>query len=153
MAEHASCPEVSLSSVVSPTLRNIVTFLDPCAPLPSSSNTVKKLVIDKANQTTVSLKEEFKDYRHFISATIDIWTDPSMLHSYIGTTLHFVKSTKLVARYIGVVELTERHTAENVKSTFVNQLQKFGLNMEDLYAIITDNGSNMKKAFNIENGN
>lgn len=152
LAKFAACPEISLSSLILSEFRQTIHFLDPLAPLPSSANTIKKVLVDESQNVQDKLKDVLQKHRHSMSATADIWTDPSMLHSYLGTTVHFVDGDHLTMCFIGLIELEERHTAENVKKAFELQLEKYGLKTTDFFAIVTDNGSNIIKAFQIEDG-
>jgi hypothetical protein len=52
---------------------------------------------------------------------------------------------KLTSRCIGVAELKNRHTAEEIEMVFANLLSDFGLEPKHVYIVVTDNGSNIVK--------
>lgn len=143
----AARPGISLEAVVSEEFRQILNIADQHSPLPSSPNTIRDWLIEKSTKICDQLKIEFRTVKESLSATIDVWTDASMLHAYIGITLHFIADSKLFCRSIGVAELQGRHTAEQIKQCLELKLNEFGLTTNDLFKIVTDNGSNMVKAF------
>jgi len=147
VVQFAAKPGVSLETVVSDEFRQVLAVISPQTPLPSSPNTVKKWLIEKSTIICNQLKIEFQPVKGAISASIDIWSDSAMLNAYVGITLHFIKEYNLVCRIIGLVDLPTRHTAEEIKERLNLKLAEFGLTMDDIYKVVTDNGSNMVKAF------
>lgn len=87
------------------------------------------------------------DFKGYLSATIDIWTDHAMLRSYIGITLHFIRGKELVYYCLGVEELIGKHTGVNIKEHVINKLKAVGIELKDIFAIVTDNGANIMAAF------
>jgi len=142
-----------LEAVVSEEFHQVLKVANPNSPLPSSPNTVKSWIIEKSTEVSNQLKIEFQMLKGSLSATIDVWTDASMLRAYVGVTLHFIKDSNLVCRSIGVAELPGKHSAEQIKQCLQLKLNEFGLTMNDLYKVVTDNGSNMIKAFSKYEGN
>lgn len=80
------------------------------------------------------------------SLTIDIWSDSSQSHSYLGTTIHFVRDSKLLSGFLGLRLITQK-TGRRIKAEVEDQLGEFGLSIENVFKIITDGASNMKAAF------
>jgi hypothetical protein len=150
MSEFAACPGVSLRMCVSEQHINLLRSIDPTCPVPSSSNTIKNWLFQTSSQVHSSLKEELQYFRGFLSATVDLWTDPMMLRCYAGISLHFVDGPHLIIRRIGVSKLDGDHTAKNIKACVQKKLREFGLIYDDIYAVITDNGANIIKAFQLE---
>jgi len=149
LANYAAGPTISLSGVVSSDHRTLLQFLSKDAPIPKSPNTIKKLLLQKARRIEENLKIEFESHKRFISATLDLWTDKAMIRSFLGATLHYVDGDQLITRCIGVQQLLQRHSAENIKEAFEMKLQVYGLTLNDIFTITTDNGSNVVKAFQI----
>jgi len=146
----AASPGRSLNDIVSPENRDLIQFLDKRPSMPTSPNTIKKLLFEKAAQIEDRLKIELGEQRRFISATLDLWSDKAMLRSYLGATLHYIDGEQLITRCIGVQQLLQAHTAENIKLAFKSKLEIYGLVLDDIYTITTDEGANVVKAFRIE---
>lgn len=115
-------------------------------PLPSSNNTIKQLLLKEAGTIQEKMKSELQSFKGAITSTIDLWTDKSMLRGYIGITLHFVQGSSLVFRCIGVEEIKGSHTARAIKEHVVKKLAMFGLTLNDIFSIVTDNGRNILAA-------
>jgi len=127
--------------------------LNPLCSFPKSTNTVKQLLMNEAHDFQEFLSTELQQFKGALTATIDLWTDSAMLRSYVGITLHFIKSSKVAFRCVGLEEIIGAHSHENVKNSVKKKLAMFGLTLSDIVAIITDNGSNVVKAFNEYQGN
>ncbi|GAB1865890.1 Zinc finger BED domain-containing protein 1-like [Camponotus japonicus] len=78
--------------------------------------------------------------------TCDIWTDTSN-QSYLGITDHYL-TTELEIKNgcLGVLPLSERHTADYILRNLRDCLQSFGIETSHVTTIITDCGANIKKA-------
>lgn len=137
-----------MNLLVSDSFRALLNVLRPNCPLPNSSNTIKNHLIEKSHTVIEAIKRELTLYKGFLTATIDLWTDSIMLHSYVGITLHFIVGSQFVYRCLGVIEIKGRHNFENIKKCVVDKLKIYGLTLDDIFAVITDNGSNIVKAFN-----
>jgi len=136
-----------MNFLVSDPFQNLLKIADVYSPLPTSSNTVKSLLVTEASNVRERLTVEFQKVKGALTAAIDLWTDPAMLNSYIGITLHFVCGSKLVYRCIGIKQIIGSHTGENIKKHVKEKLAEFGLNLNDIFAIVTDNGANIIRAF------
>ena len=80
------------------------------------------------------------------SITLDIWSSRRM-HSYLGVTCHFVSETwEVKSLLIACSQLHGRHTGENIVSEFEEIITRHKLS-DKLYKVVTDNASNVKKAF------
>lgn len=66
--------------------------------------------------------------------------------SFMGFTVHFVHDMKLISATIGIVELTESHTADYISLELSKVLEIWGINADDVVAVVTDNAANMVKA-------
>jgi len=115
--------------------------------LPASNNTIKQLLLNESKRIQGHLASELRQFKGSVVLTIDIWTDPIMLHSYVGITAHFIHGSKLIFCCIGVEDLIGRHNAENIKECVEKKLAIYGLQLNDIFSIVTDNGSNVIKAF------
>lgn len=67
----------------------------------------------------------------------------------LGINLQFVKKKKQMIRTIGMIELKKRHTAQIIKEEVFRVLRSFGISVDRIYTITTDNGSNMLATSNL----
>lgn len=81
----------------------------------------------------------------FFSATTDLWTDTLNTRSYLGLTLHYEFGRELQSTTVGVTELHERHTADNIGHWLRNILSEWRIDEEKIVVLVTDNASNIKK--------
>ncbi len=87
--------------------------------------------------------------QNFVSVTADIWSDRT-LRSCLGVTAHACNSTAnentLKSFLLDCRRLKGRHSADNIVAAFNEILEEYNIN-DKVEFIITDNASNMKKAF------
>ena len=80
------------------------------------------------------------------SITLDIWSSRRM-HSYLGVTCHFVSEMwEVKSLLIACSQIHGRHTSENIVSEFEEIVTRHKIS-DKLYKVVTDNASNVKKAF------
>jgi len=82
-----------------------------------------------------------------VCETIDLWTNRQM-RSYLGITGQYVQEYKLVSAMFACKRFKGRHTAESIYSNYVDVLKTFNITNKVSY-IISDNASNMTKAFTL----
>ena len=92
-----------------------------------------------------TLKSQFMQIQ-YISLTLDAWSSPAHL-PYLGVTAHWVTS-KFEPKEIllSMEELPYPHSAYEVQDHLFNLLYEWEIDSK-IVAIVTDNASNMKKAF------
>uniref|UniRef100_A0A673G3B6 HAT C-terminal dimerisation domain-containing protein n=1 Tax=Sinocyclocheilus rhinocerous TaxID=307959 RepID=A0A673G3B6_9TELE len=94
------------------------------------------------------IKSSLADQK-FVSVTADIWSDRT-LRSYLGVTAHVCNSTAneytLKSFLLDCRRFKGRHSADNIVAAFDEILEEYNIN-DKVEFIITDNASNMKKAF------
>ena len=90
-----------------------------------------------------------------INICTNLWSKKGMTASFIGITAHFFANHKRHNATIAVRHMPSPHTAENIFSMVKNILVEWNIPTEKVGNIITDNGSNMIKAFKegLENPN
>lgn len=62
-----------------------------------------------------------------MSLTTDIWTDVLNTKSYLGLTAHYVEGNEYKSAIIGVHELDDRHTSENLQEWVDAVLQEWSI--------------------------
>ena len=134
-------------SVEKPGFKQMINTFCPRYQLPSrnyfSRTALPKLFSETYQQiqTTLSSKEV-----SYFSATTDLWTSCAR-DPFLSFTLHHISpqwelfSNCLCTRYI-----VDDHTGENLKESLLEIFAEWGLNQEQLVAITTDSGANVKLA-------
>ena len=82
-----------------------------------------------------------------LCATLDIWTN-RQIHSYIGMRGHFIVDFKLKSIMLACNRFQGSHTGEEILLHFKRIESDFEINGK-VDNIVTDNGSNMLKAFRL----
>ena len=82
------------------------------------------------------------------SMAADIWSDTDV--SLLATTLYFIDENWAMQEWlVGCTGFAkERHNADNISAAVEKQLADVGLTYADIHAKVSDNGSNIKKAWN-----
>lgn len=136
------------SLVEKSSFRNLIQVMDPRYPVPG----MRKLSTE-INKLFMMMKVAIKG--HLTSATAvhfttDIWSKKGLSSSYLGVTAHFYShsddqyhSVLVAVRYISEL----RHTAETVAAIFTEVLSEWEIPVEKVGFVVTDNGSNVVKAF------
>ena len=106
-----------------------------------SPQEVRNAVKMKANLFRENLNKQLNG--KLLSLKIDAAT--CMDRSFLGINIQYVDGTEVVLNTLAVKEVYNRHTAENIKEILKNVLQTYGISINQIYSITTDNGSNMIK--------
>ena len=85
----------------------------------------------------------------YVSVTLDIWSDRRM-RGYLGITFHYIdpETAKLHSHCLGCFRMKGRHTAEAIFDLFHGIMTEFNL-QDKIVRVISDNASNMRKAFSL----
>lgn len=75
-------------------------------------NTFKTLIDKKFEIVSKLFKDKLKSVSH-VTLTTDIWTD-IQTKSFLGVTVHYIENNSLASSSLGVIELTESHTAHSI---------------------------------------
>lgn len=123
------------------------TFVKTIIPLYTipSRKTVTHLLIEKYKYLSSIVKEEMHLAKN-ICLTTDVWTDSLNAKSFLGITSHYLLNNKYKSVTIGVTDLVERHTAENLQQWLLSNIVEWNIQLESIVAITSDNGANIKKA-------
>ena len=84
-----------------------------------------------------------------VAICVDIWSKKGLTASFLGVTAHFFTphDHKRNRVTLAVRRLASPHTADHVEATVEDILAEWEVPKEKISAILTDNGSNMIKAF------
>ena len=109
---------------------------------------VERLCADKFSQSVMMSETEFGIFSgsSHSAAQCDIWSRRRM-HGYFGLCLTSVTDDGMhMTRLVACHRFKGSHTAQNISNMFSNLVQEFGVENK-LVGIVTDNASNMVKAF------
>ncbi|XP_046391582.1 E3 SUMO-protein ligase ZBED1-like [Ischnura elegans] len=80
-----------------------------------------------------------------VTLTADIWTESLNTKSFMGVTMHYLQETHLVSATIGVIELKESHSSENISKVLLSTCNEWNIEAHKVTAVVTDNAANMVK--------
>lgn len=133
------------SIVDRPDFRSFLKCLAPKWKSISSRHVKEKMIPTLVSLVRDKIDTMLKNVEH-LSITCDIWTDRRG-KSFIGLTGHFLDvDFKLQAVLLDFIRLKGRHTGEHIRSITEEILERLNIS-EKVYRIITDNASNMVKAY------
>ena len=134
----------ALSVVECGYLHDFVESLNPSFVMPSRKHLSRKLLPDTTTQLHASVNAQLQLTKS-VSLTIDIWSSRDM-RSYIGITCHFVMDYKICSLMLSCNRFRGTHSAEHIRAKYAEIITAFELHGK-VASIITDNASNMLKAF------
>ena len=123
------------------------TFLKCVAPLYKIPDRKKitSLIENKYEAISSIVKQELSKVSN-VSITTDAWTDSLNNQSYLGVTCHYIMDFKQKSVNLGVTELSDHHTAENLKTWLLSIIKHWEIKEENIMAIVSDNAANITKA-------
>ncbi|XP_066585169.1 E3 SUMO-protein ligase ZBED1-like [Prorops nasuta] len=136
-----NCP---LNIVEREGFKKLMKVIAPMYQIPSRKN-ITKLIEEKYNLLSSIISDRLSQVE-CISLTTDIWTDTLNTKSFLGITAHYIDSEKLKSATLSVVELSDRHTSNNIGDWILEVLELWRIKIENIVAIVSDNASNMTKA-------
>ena len=103
-----------------------------------------KLLIELKGKIMLKLQDARK-----ISMCADVWSKKGMTASYLGLSAHFFTKSDYRRHTVtlAVRRLPSPHTAERIEELVREIIKEWEIPENKISAIITDNGSNMIKAF------
>jgi hypothetical protein len=133
-----------LNITQSDSFRNFIKELDPAFTIPDTR--LIKQTIQSAYNNTFPLIQEFVEVNSIsVSLTTDLWTARNR-QGFLGVTCCFLDKNFTIQEVILTIEYMKYpHTAQNISDTLLAILDSWELK-DKVHVIVTDNGSNMKKA-------
>ena len=127
--------------------KSFLKAMNPAYPVPSRnylSNEISQLFLEMKAKVQSYMEEARK-----INFTIDLWTKKGLTSSYIGVSSHFFSCKDNTSHYpmIAVRQIHHPTTGENIRALFEEIIAKWGMPGDKVMAVVTDNGSNVIKAF------
>ena len=99
---------------------------------------------------TSFFREKVKNLSHqYVSLCVDGWTcKTTSKDSYLGVTAHTLRSSDSGDTQrlpVGIWEIRDRHTGENLLRVLILLLAHAGIDKDNVIQIVTDNGANVMK--------
>jgi hypothetical protein len=122
------------------------TFMKTVAPLYKipSRKKITGLIEEKYEFLSDMIKIRFSNIKN-LCLTTDIWTDTLNTKSFLGFTAHYISKETYKSVTIGVTELNDRHTSENIKMWLLSIIREWNINIENIVVVVSDNAANIKK--------
>ena len=107
--------------------------------------TVRAKVVEKGN----SWKFNYTDYKSLFgkpATTVDLWSSKKR-RGYMAVSIHLQSHRGLDTKVLDVAHIPSPHNSESIKTKYQEILAAHGLDSTDTSKVVSDNASNMKKAF------
>lgn len=134
-----------LNLIENPAFRD---FMRECVPKwePMSVKKLKQMIITSFKERVHKIVYETLQNVNHLSLTIDGWSDRRG-RGFLGITCHFLDNQMLPQAYlVDFVRMKSPHTSDNIQRQTEYVLDSFNIK-EKVFRIITDNASNMVKAY------
>jgi len=121
--------QLPLSTVNKEGFKYFIKIAAPLYDVPSRK-TITHLVETRYTQLKEKMKLKLKEVSSY-TLTADIWTDVNM-QAYLGVTAHYLDLSKtkiLNSGCLGVLQLSQNHTADYIAEFFLSIISNFGLEM------------------------
>ncbi|CAI6373161.1 unnamed protein product [Macrosiphum euphorbiae] len=106
-----------------------------------NSQNIKNHIFNASNVIISNIKNDIK--KQLISLKIDSVKRHN--RSILGINIQYIKDGKISLKTLAMVELFDKHTAENLKQSLLDVLTKYEITQEQIYTITCDNAANMIK--------
>ncbi|XP_065682261.1 uncharacterized protein LOC136095494 [Hydra vulgaris] len=114
--------------------------------LPSRSHLTSQLIPEAVKENREFISKQVQSIG-LIAMTVDIWTDRRM-HSYLACTGHYFSDGKLQNFLLAFRPVKGRHNGQLIADE-INKIIEQNQIRTKLGCVVTDNASNMKKAFDV----
>lgn len=126
--------------------RGFIDLMYTAAPsynLPSRKS-MRLKVVNSSHKVAEKIKAELTGVM-FSAAQTDIWSSRCM-HGFFGMCVSYILNGELRTRVIACDRFTGKHNADNIAAAYNSVITSYGLDGK-MVGMITDNASNMVKAF------
>jgi hypothetical protein len=137
-----------LSLVENESFRKFMHDVNPKYNLPTRAYLTNKLIPDQLKIKSANVAKLIASVNN-VAMTVDIWTDRRM-HSYLACTGHTFVTGKSHSFLLSFQPIKGSHTGQSIAEELNNVIENNRIRTK-LGCIITDNASNMKKAFQVLN--
>lgn len=153
LAVFVGCSNVATLLVENQEFRELLHELDPRYIVPGRA-AIRAELSRVLAQVKTKISQVLKKARK-IHLCCDIWSKKGMTESFIGITAHFFANHQRLKATLAVRSFESPHTGERILHIVKAVLQEWDIPCHQVGKILTDNGSNMLKAFHdtIEDSN
>lgn len=130
--------------------KNLMKAVAPQYKLPSRTS-LRRWLDNKYEAVSETFRKKLSTITD-LTLTTDIWSDTLNMKSFIGVTAHFGIDIELISVTLGVYELDERHTSQYISEMLSRTCEEWGINKDNVTAVVTDNAANMVKAIELAFG-
>lgn len=109
-----------------------------------SRKTMRSKVVNSCHKVVEKIKTELTGVM-FCAVQTDIWSSRRM-HGYFGLCVSYILNGEIRTRVIACDRFTGKHNAENIAAAYTSVIVNYALDGK-IVGMITDNASNMVKAF------
>lgn len=112
----------------------------------------RSVIVNDIENTSNAIREHIKNELKsvpLLSLLMDIATKSTL--SVLGIRASFSRDGVVISRGLGIIQLTKRHSGENIAELVQQILDSFDVPMWKIYAVTTDNGANMVKSTRMMN--
>ncbi|KAI5643721.1 hypothetical protein NE865_04313 [Phthorimaea operculella] len=104
-----------------------------------SSKSVQGFVQDKADEIRQNIFSEIKC--KLLSLKVDVGS--VKFRRFLGLSIQYIHEDKMILRHLGVIELHQYNTGTYLKKSVMGIFGQYGIQINQIHSITTDNGSNM----------
>lgn len=133
-----------LSVVENPDFKTLIESLNPKYQLPSRKHLSTKILQQKSSEIQSDIKEKLRSVQS-VCLTIDLWSNRQM-KGFLGITGHFILDWCMKSIMVSCKRFKGKHCAENIRQEYEEAVACYDI-ADKISNIITDNASNMSKAF------
>ena len=135
-----------LSLIRSCFFKRFASILDSRYVVPSRKYLSTKLLTEK-QQIIENRMKELLEKVDSVSITVDLWSN-RLMKGFLGITCHFIFDWSLRSLILGCNRFRGEHNAENIAQNYEELISFYKLKGKVTH-IVTDNASNMLKAFRL----
>ena len=125
---------------------DLLKLADPRYTVRSQKHLSTKLLQEKTRSMEENVKEQLRQAQS-VALSIDLWSNAQM-RRFIGITGHYILDWAMKSVVLACKRLHGRHTSDNIFQHYEETIATFEV-AEKILTIVTDNASNMVKAFQI----
>ena len=113
--------------------------------------TIIRMFEDKYESLSNIVKDELKN-ANGICFTTDTWIEKNNPKIVVGLTVHYIIDENYKSVTIGVDMFTSRDTAQDIEEKLKSIISKWNIQNQDILAIVTNNGTNVKTILQMNSG-
>ncbi|XP_069103066.1 zinc finger BED domain-containing protein 4-like [Argopecten irradians] len=135
-----------LSTIESEEFKTLMAKCDSRYQVPSRKHFTTKLLKEKSTEVQNNVKHQLQRAQS-VCLTIDLWSNRQM-RGFMGITGHYILDWTMKSVMICCKRVRGKHSAENIRNEYEEAIACFGIGCK-IAAVVSDNASNMVKAFSL----